>query len=348
LLIYNIKPIINIFIAGDIMKKSLNFSVVICTIFFTNCEKLTEPLAQTSWHLIYTAPSDAEYKDIFFVDKNYGWVVGNTSNILHTKDGGNTWITQKVEDADRIYLNCVYFKDRQTGMAVGSDWSRTSTTDGGETWIDETQAPLPRLMLSWYSIFFIDSDYGWMTNSQSEVIYTRDGGLNWQDGSGIPNGSYLPSIYFINKLKGWTISNYGHKVFNSIDGGMTWNEQRVIDNSCDSSCRFNDIMFADELYGWICTMPYDGDESSIYHTSNGGQEWFCQTSILDSSLNAIYFINKKTGIVVGKNIYLTNDGGNTWDIEYFLSNDEFVSLSFVNGIGWALSKKGVICKYTVN
>ncbi len=330
------------------MKKLLYLSLFICFILTIYCKKSTESLEKPSWHLIYNAPDDVVYKDIFFVDKNYGWVVGHTTNILHTKDGGNTWIIQKVEDSNRMLLNSVYFKDRQTGWAVGSDWTRASTSNGGETWINETQEPLPRLILSWYTIFFIDSKHGWITDSRSEVGYTNDGGVTWHSGSGIPNGSHLPSVYFINELKGWTISKYHHKVYNSIDGGVTWNEQPVIDNSCDSSSWFNDIVFADELQGWICTMPHDGNESNIYHTNNEGQEWFCQTSLPDSSLNAIYFINNKSGFVTGKNIYLTHDGGNTWDIQYLLSNDEFVSLSFVNGLGWALSKKGVICKYALN
>jgi photosystem II stability/assembly factor-like uncharacterized protein len=330
------------------MNKFLCLLLVTCFIFTLECEKSTETLEQPSWHLIFNAPANVKYKDIFFVDKHYGWVVGYTTNILHTKDGGKTWITQIVKDSDRMLLNSVYFKDRQNGWAVGSDWTRASTTNGGETWIDESPAVLPHSIISWYSIFFIDPLNGWQTNNRGVIGYTRDGGVSWQTGTGIPSGYDLSSVYFINDLKGWTIAKYQHKIYNSIDGGMTWNEQQVIDNSCDSSSWFNDILFTDELHGWICTMPSDGNESYIYHTNNGGQEWFCQRSILDSSLNTIYFINKKNGFVIGKNIYLSNDGGKTWEIQYPLSNDEFVSLSFVDNTGWALSSKGEICKYGVN
>jgi len=45
-----------------------------------------------------------------FVDKEYGWAVGDFSTIVHTRDGGENWELQS-EESDRIYSS-IYFTDR--------------------------------------------------------------------------------------------------------------------------------------------------------------------------------------------------------------------------------------------
>ena len=38
--------------------------------------------------------ADAELTDVFFVDENLGWAVGESGVTLRTRDGGNTWNAQ--------------------------------------------------------------------------------------------------------------------------------------------------------------------------------------------------------------------------------------------------------------
>ena len=69
---------------------------------------------------------------IWFADKDRGWAVGEYSTILHTKDGGNTWVQQSREN-DKIF-NKVCFVDRENGWIVGEAGIMLRTANGGATW----------------------------------------------------------------------------------------------------------------------------------------------------------------------------------------------------------------------
>ena len=56
-------------------------------------------------------------KDVFFLDRNEGWVIGGEGVVLHTIDGGQTW---RSEPVDITYnLNAIYMVDRHHGWIVG-------------------------------------------------------------------------------------------------------------------------------------------------------------------------------------------------------------------------------------
>lgn len=69
---------------------------------------------------------------IDFIDTQTGWAVGEKGTILHTADGGKTWIKQKSCTKDK--LMSVHFVDIQTGWAVGSNNTILHTSNGGESW----------------------------------------------------------------------------------------------------------------------------------------------------------------------------------------------------------------------
>ncbi len=109
---------------------------------------------------------------VHFVDAQRGWAVGHDSLILHTSDGGETWVMQYRdpeldeagdEDGPGLLekpLMDVYFRDAQTGFAVGAYGLFLRTDDGGQSWEDLT--------------FDIDNPDGFHYNSIAEV---RDTGL---------------------------------------------------------------------------------------------------------------------------------------------------------------------------
>ena len=66
------------------------------------------------------------------MDESFGWAVGDFGTIIHTRDGGKTWMSQGSGE-DRIY-NDVCFIDRQLGWVAGEYGLLYHTTDGGTTW----------------------------------------------------------------------------------------------------------------------------------------------------------------------------------------------------------------------
>lgn len=109
-------------------------------------------------------PVQSDLLAVHFPTTNEGWVVGHDGVILHSADGGNTWLKQldgrmaepsfrafysqlgptaaaALASLDRNYKTGpalpfldVWFEDGQRGFAVGSFGMIAATSDGGKTW----------------------------------------------------------------------------------------------------------------------------------------------------------------------------------------------------------------------
>jgi photosystem II stability/assembly factor-like uncharacterized protein len=79
------------------------------------------------------------YNDIFFLNDQEGWVIGNSGLIGHTENGRDTWYSQINPDPENRSLYGLFFLDENNGWAVGSKRSIIHTIDGGETWELQSQ-----------------------------------------------------------------------------------------------------------------------------------------------------------------------------------------------------------------
>lgn len=122
--------------------------------------------------------------DIFFLDKDHGWVSAN--NVLFiTGDGGKSWRRMQVADRD-VEIKSVYFMDGDRGWVTG--WSAPAGapreavkgiilhTSNGRDWkqiqIGENERFFDR-------IYFADKQHGWLL-SRDNVYRTEDGGMSWR------------------------------------------------------------------------------------------------------------------------------------------------------------------------
>ena len=70
---------------------------------------------------------------VHFVTQEIGWVVGEFGLILHTRDGGRTWTSQR-GGGKLPQLCAVIFRDEHQGWAVGQQGTLIWTKDGGQHW----------------------------------------------------------------------------------------------------------------------------------------------------------------------------------------------------------------------
>jgi len=143
--------------------------------------------------------SDAELADVWFVDPQTGWAVGDRGTIWHTGDGGGHWQLQHSGVTCRLESVC--FIDRQTGWAAGGfshPYTHTSTGvilatgDGGRTWHRDPQCVLPALK----QLRFFDRKSGWAVGCRSAMFpsggfVTEDGGRSWRQLAGGEASSWL-------------------------------------------------------------------------------------------------------------------------------------------------------------
>jgi len=313
-------------------------------------------LAQAAWYN-QSSGTNSILQDVFFVDQDYGWASG-ANLVLHTTDGGDTWVQQPAPPLSLYYVD-IFFLDRMNGWACGNEAKIIHTTDGGNTWVDQPNPyTFPNPIL--YSIFFANSDTGWALGGdhgnyptftpRRVVLYTTNGGNSWDFQYSVSNELPIYCSNFISPSEGFAASESGD-VIHTSNGGNTWIETTPV-----SSYRLYGINFANSNTGWV-SGEYLGvpHVASISKTTDGGNTWNTQSFGTDEYLTDIYFVDEMTGWGVGgtiggtgtSTILHTTDGGESWSSQTSPTTNALYGLSFsdINN-GWAVGYGGTIINYT--
>ena len=324
--------------------KSLIYLFLI--LFVTIC------FAQSGWYNQNSGTSSI-LQDVFFVDQDYGWIAG-AHIILHTTDGGITWVEQPAPPVSNFYVD-IYFIDRMNGWACGNDAKIIHTIDGGDTWIDQPNPyTFPNPIL--YSIYFANADTGWAFGgdhgnyptfiNRRVVLYTTNGGNTWDFQYSTSNKTPLYCAHLFNANGGYAASEFGD-VIHTSNGGNTWTETNPV-----SSYRLLGIYFSDSSTGWV-SGEYLGvpHVASVSKTTDSGITWNTQSFGTDESLTDIYFVDDMNGWAVGgalsgsgtSTILHTTDGGENWVSQNSPTTNALYGLSFVDvNNGWAVGYNGTI------
>ena len=141
---------------------------------------------------------------ISFVNKDEGWFVGERSTglevtIVHTSDGGQTYLTQTNPTNPDDKMTGVSFATSQQGVAVGVSGTILYTSDGGQNW--EIR---PNSGISWWSVFLTESGKAWAVGINGSIVYSTDWGYTWtSQQSGV--SCHLWEVFFINDNEGWIV-----------------------------------------------------------------------------------------------------------------------------------------------
>lgn len=124
---------------------------------------------------------------VYFSSPQNGWIVGEFGLVLHTKDGGKSWVSQRY-GSDLPQLYAVEFLDDRRGWALGQAGSLIETRDGGQRWSPvalETKRDLYDMSL--------EGERG-MIVGDSVVLVSRDGGSSWKSRSSTPEDGWLSGV----------------------------------------------------------------------------------------------------------------------------------------------------------
>ncbi|AOZ91021.1 WD40/YVTN/BNR-like repeat-containing protein [Paenibacillus crassostreae] len=295
--------------------------------------------------------------DLFFIDKNNGWIIRdgqeiNETVVLRTTNGGGQWKISALPKSDKS--NGISFSTLSRGWIMTSSESSTSreekylyrTDDGGASWtkIMQNTGSLTSSSDTVSSISyagnikdmtFVDSLHGFVTVQDMETpkLYTtEDGGNTW---------NIFSDFIDFNKMRGCSILNLGTP---RILNGSTNHGYIPLNCSTDEGSKFNG-----------------------YFTTNKGQTWEFAPFNLKwaNDLNAMLspvFINENEGWYLHDSfMYHTVDRGVNWMElpasqllqQYLDSYPKVAKIDFVSSnIGWILlentEKKRSLLLQTIN
>lgn len=275
--------------------------------------------------------------DVFFISSNIGYAVGGDrfykATILRTTDWGKSW---KNDDFPQAGKGLYGINTSPTGKlyAVGFDGKMMSSIDKGDNW-----------QFTQLDIWKEYKDIGYFTPNNGLLI----GGISY-------NSGFIMQVDANGKILHWDSLGYelndiaiassstayiaGYGVIQKTnDGGKTWRIQNPVDDN------FTALHLRNEQELWAC-----GVGGSIFHTSDGGNNWYRQRNGNDITkpkyeLHDIYFVDGQRGWAVGERgvVIYSEDGGNNWSLFDKFTEETLRSITMAgDGTLVAVGDKGSI------
>lgn len=235
-----------------------------------------------TWKNIDSSLPYFDIHDVFFLNRNLGWICGDGDYIYKTINGGETW--QQIEyDIPISSFEDIFFIDENQGWMCGSGSNVYKTLDGGLNW--EKREFDNANDLAFCDIKIIDDDKLWLRSFMGQLYKTENGGISWN----LVMDS-ISQVEFINDNIGWLYNYSSDLLYKTNDGGFTW-------DILEHTGKIPRFAFYDELTG----VGFAGD--STYITKDGGQTW---TSIamdypLEDQMYDIVFPSKNDAWICGMN-----------------------------------------------
>jgi photosystem II stability/assembly factor-like uncharacterized protein len=233
--------------------------------------------------------------DVHFSDTKNGWLLCERdvynlrgqapSYLLKTSDSGEKW--DKIEFSEgtgKERLSRFFFDKYDKGWAIGEAGSIFKMQADNQTW-KKVDSPSRFVMLDG---FFHDNQNGFVIGAGGTVLFTEDGGENWNQTNLPANAkNRLNAIFFLNQEQGWITGSEG-KIFTTANGGKIWREQKS-----NVTSNLTDIWFINASEGFAI-----GEDGTVLQTQSGGKVWRPIQLNKPYKLERLIFIGK-TGWAVG-------------------------------------------------
>jgi photosystem II stability/assembly factor-like uncharacterized protein len=243
---------------------------------------------------------NGSFNDIYFLSPDSGWAAGNFGALVRTSNGGENWVSLTYFPLDQVNLHGIWFTDPQHGWAVGNGVIlETSNAGTGWNFISYNNN-------TFYDIYFIGNETGWICGNGGTILYTTDGGDNWQTVT-VPGNAILTDIYFTDPLNGWAVGDQG-TVIQSTDGGLTWD---ILSGIPERTLYSFSLAGPQKIY-------LTGEGGTLLTSCDGGLTWQSLQQGITEEIYDIAFAGRDVGWAVtpsGK-IFRTADSGLTWPMVY--------------------------------
>lgn len=264
-----------------------------------------------------------------------------------TINGGTTWTTNTIPDAEVLYIAKICALDADNAWVPlygppGATNGIYNTSDGGNTWTRQASADFSLIGSFPNCIHFWDANVGWCMGDPSGgyyVIYTTtDGGTTWTrvPKANMPDplqGEYgLVGCYCVVGDTIWFGTTMG-RVYKSIDKGLHWTVSQTTLRS------YTKPTFKDAYHGLVIDIN-TAASADLSETSDGGITWkkvnFTGPCYNYDLLYIPETVNMYISVGGASGASYSLDGGHTWKNYPDTVGKPMLSLGFTKGkIGWA-------------
>lgn len=254
------------------------------------------------------------------------WAGGATGTLLHSDDGGSTWIAARtgllddVRTIEAISPSSVVFAGR---------CALRRSDDGGTTikrlaWGASDDSCAAQVQ----TVSFPSPQIGYLLLTNGDVYATGDGGDNWNKRGVAPGSTAVGGADAVRDMHFSSVStgvlSAGNRVLHTVDAGVNWTPVK----SATTGAGLFNFEFLSSTIGYAI-----GDRTDLLKTTDGGATWTAvigDTSPRGYDLRAISCANETTCLatIAGSSSLLrTINEGLTWTVVS-------AGTEAVNGVGF--------------
>lgn len=315
---------------------------------------------QTSYEITaLTTNSTVSMRGIAVVNAQTAWASGTSGSVLRTTDGGATWTTHRVPDADSLDFRDIAAFDGLTAyvLSAGEDGRIYRTADGGRTWQLQFQNQTKTAFFDCFD--FWDAHHGIAMSDPVDgriLLVRTDDGTHWTElpraiGPAVLKGeaSFAASgtcLLTSGRNRAFIASGGGAqaRVFVTNDAGSSWTAATTPVTAGKESAGIFSLALrdADHVFALGGDYAQPASEAPVATTSDGGRTWTAAGKT--SYVSGAAFLKRNAAVVaVGtKGTRVSGDYGMTWRT---LDTLEYNAVQFAaDGTGYAVGPRGRIAR----
>jgi photosystem II stability/assembly factor-like uncharacterized protein len=276
--------------------------------------------------------SRSTHYGMHFLNKSFGYTVGNNGKTLKTTNGGTNWVPVIIQNNyESSQFNSVFSVNPNVTYIVCTQGKIYKTTNGGHNWIRQVSGTTNELC----NVYFTDINTGYVAGKSGTILKTTNGGDNWtQLNTGVIENFF--SVSMLNSLQGFAVGDYG-RILKTTNGGTSW----VLKNS-SSAYWLTSINFINQNTGMAA-----GGNGTILKTTNGGENWTQLNTGISLQLFGISMFNNNLAAACGMNgtVLVSSNGGNNWITNNTDTSVQLRAIQFVDSANvYVCGELGLIYK----
>lgn len=246
-----------------------------------------------SWRQV-ESPVQSDLTAVHFPTDSKGWAVGQEGVVLHSADGGTTWVKQLDSASAASQFVPDYKKKLEAGSISEADFHQLELNL-------QKEAALPLL-----DVWFENELRGWVVGSFGGVALTNDGGRTWQAGlQYIDNADYLN----LNSIK-----KIGDGVFIAAERGQVFKLDLTSQKFLPIATGYNGSFWGvtgrkDNIFAY-------GLRGNVYRSGDAGSSWSASRSDMSVAITGSA-IRSNGEICLGNlvgGILRSSDGGQNFKV----------------------------------